>query len=341
MPDDPWYIELLDKLGVNTTRLRWRLYQREQQAKNLVHGKGPTGLRWLQYPHKVCPNCTAVNDREARICSSCETRLPSMLRYRLTRLFRTLVPSEGPVVTQVFLGLIVLAYLLTFAANGFAISSLMQPSGPSLAVLGSFSGDWAVTNGQYWRFLSFGLLHGGLIHFGMIAYSLYQIGQLIEMQINSTRMLALITLTQISAAFGSFVWYSLWKDAPGITTVGGSGWLYGLIGFGIAYFHQMGPGARQMRDSLIKWAVIFLVFGFVVKGINNAAHIGGMLAGLAFAYIPQETRYAVPEGAVGRAHRSNAIWSGVFATCTVLWCATLFFMAKSLVQYWPDLMSLQ
>ena len=85
------------------------------------------------------------------------------------------------------------SYLLTFAANGFDMSSLMQPSGFSLAVLGSFSGEWAVTNGQYWRFLSFGLLHGGLIHFGMIAYSLYQIGQLIEMQINSVRMLALVT----------------------------------------------------------------------------------------------------------------------------------------------------
>ena len=332
MSNNPWYITFLDKLGVNTTKLRWRLYQREQQAKSLVHSKGPTWLRWMQYPHKVCWSCNAVNDRDARICSSCEKRLPSMLGYRVSRLFRSIVPAEGPVVTMVFLGLIVLVYAIEYAANGFRLGGLMSPNPPSLYVIGSFSGGWAVGDGQYWRFLSFGLLHGGLLHFGMIAYSLYQIGQLIESQINRARMLALITLTQFSAAFGTYVWYTLVRDTPGLPTVGGSGWLYGLLGFGIAYFHQMGPSARPMRDSLFKWAAIWLVLGMIIPGINNAAHVGGLVAGLGFAYVPEDR--------MRRARQSNAIWAVVYWVCITAWCATLFFMARSIVHYWPELMSL-
>ena len=332
MPDEPWYMKFLEKYGVNTTKLRWRLYQREQQAKGLVHSKGPTGLRWMQYRHKVCPSCNAVNDREAGTCSSCERRLPSMLGYRISRLIRSIVPAEGPVVTSVFLGLIVLVYALEYAANGFRLGALMSPSSASLFVIGAFSGEWAVTNGQYWRFLSFGLLHGGLLHFGMIAYSLYQIGQLIESQIDRVRMLALITLTQFSAAFGSYVWYTLVKDAPGIPTVGGSGWLYGLLGFGIAYFHQMGPPAKQVRDSLLKWAAIWLVLGMIIPGINNAAHIGGLVAGLGLAQIP--------EGGVRRARQTGAILGVVFWVCVAAWCATLFCMARSLIYYWAELMTL-
>jgi rhomboid protease GluP len=218
-------------------------------------------------------------------------------------------------------------------ANGMKMGSLMNPSGGSLFVLGSFSGDWAVTNRQFWRFLSFGLLHGGLIHFAMIAYSLYQIGQLIESQISRTRMLALITVTQFFAAFGTFVWYTLVKGDPMTPTVGGSGWLYGLLGFGIAMFHQMGPGAKQMRDSLLRWALIWLVLGAMMPGINNAAHIGGLVAGLAFAYIPEPT--------VRNTGSVDKVWFRVGAFCTVLWCTTLFFMFKSLVHYWPELMTLQ
>ncbi len=331
MPNNPWYITLLDRLGVNTTRLRWRLHQREQQAKNLVHGKGPAGLRWMQYAHKVCPSCHAVNDREARICSSCEKRLPSMLGYRLTRLFHTIVPAEGPVVTTTFISLIVLVYLVEFAANGFAMSSLMRPSTGSLVALGAFYSEFAIGYREYWRFLSPGLVHGSVMHFGMIAYSLYQIGAFIEIQLSRPRMLALITLTQLSAATSSYVWYDLVRGHP-VLSVGGSGWLYGLIGFGIVCFHQMGAAGRPMRDSLLRWGAIFLVIGFMFPGIDNAAHIGGLTAGLAFA--------TIPEGNMRRARQSNAIWAAVFWVCVVAWCATLFFMARSVIVFWPELMSM-
>ena len=101
----------------------------------------------------------------------------------------------------------------------------------------------------------------------------------------------------------------------------------------------MGPPAKQMRDSLLKWAVIWLVLGMIIPGINNAAHVGGLVAGLAFAYIPDGS-IGTSGGVLRRARQSDATWAVVHWVCVAAWCATLFFMAKSIAHYWPELMSL-
>ena len=66
-------------------------------------------------------------------------------------------------------------------------------------------------------------------------------------------MLVLITACQITAAAGSFFWYALVRGRPEVPTLGASGWILGLIGFGIAYFHTGGPAMRVYRDALIHW----------------------------------------------------------------------------------------
>lgn len=329
MPNDPWYIKLLERLGVNTTRMRWKLYQGEQRAKDLTHGGAPEGLKWMSYQHKTCLACGAVNDRAAKTCTSCEKPLPTMLGYRISRLARTIAPSDTPAVSMAFISIIVIAYVIQLAMDGIGFASLMNPSMEALYTLGAFSAQWAVGDQQYWRFLSMGLLHGGIIHFGFIVYALYQLGPLVEIQLDRRRMLALVTFTQIAAAYASFVWYYKVQGSPGTPTVGASGWLFGLIGYGIVCFHNMGRAGKPVRDSLLKWGLICLVFGFVVSGINNAGHIGGALAGMTFAFLP--------EGNVRTESKSNVVWQFLYIGCLLAWIATIFFMAKSLITVWPQL----
>lgn len=334
MPDgDPWYMRLLDKLGVNTTKLRWRLYRQEQQAKHLVEQGGyPRFLQWMRYPNKVCPHCRAINNRENRVCDSCGRRLPGMFMYRVRRMFNTILPEEGASVSMVFFALMILFYSVQLAMDGFGFQSMLAPSADALAILGAYRpGDPEL--GVWWRALGFAFVHGGLLHIGMNGYVLLQIGPMVEGQLRRGRMLVLITMGQIGSALACYLWYFRLSGEYHFI-VGASGWLFGLIGFGILYAHRLGPAMRPMRDALIRWAVIVLVLGFVINMggramISNAAHIGGLLGGFAFALLPESSPRHMRE--------SDAAWSAAAWLCAVAWLLTLVMAVLSVAVNWPQL----
>ena len=254
--------------------------------------------------------------------------MPSMLRYRISRMVATVTPTDSPVVINVFLGVMVLVYGLQLFLDGFSFSTLMSPSRAATYVLGSWSPLSAVRDGQIWRFLSFGLVHGGIIHIGFNGYALSQIGPLVEQQIDRKRMLVLITLSQFGAAFASYVWQVFVRGDQLGSTVGASGWLFGLIGYGIVFFHQRGATGKPIRDQLLRWAAFVLVIGYFMSGtINNAAHVGGMLAGMACVYLPDSTR----RGA------SDRMWNAAYTVCVALWVVTLVFMLRFVIVVWPQL----
>ena len=325
MPDDPLYIKVLEKLGVNVTRLRWKLYKRNQRTGTSVL---PRGMAWLRYRHKICPDCGAVVDRTARACPSCERRMPSMLRYRISRMVATLTPTDSPVVINVFLGVMIAVYGLQLLLDGFSFGALMRPSLAATYVLGSWSPLTGVSDGQFWRFLSCGLVHGGIIHIGFNGFALTQIGPLVEQQIERTRMLVLITLSQLGSIVASYIWQVFVRGDQFGSTVGASGWLFGLIGYGIVFFHQRGTAGKPIRDQLLRWAAMVLVLGYFMSGtINNAAHVGGMLAGMACVYLPDSARRGP----------SDRMWNVAYAVCVALWVVTLVFMIRFVIVVWPQI----
>lgn len=335
MPDgDRWYIQLLERLGVNTTKLRWRIYQKEQQAKRLIESGGrPASLSWWSYPNKICPHCRAINNADLKVCSSCGKRLPTMAGYRVRRLISTVIPSEGPVVSMAFLGVMVLFWGVQIFIDGMSIGSALGPSGVSMHVLGAFTTAYGVEQGEYWRFLAFGLVHGGLIHIGMNSYFLVQIGPLLESQLSRARMLSLITLGQLSSAVTCYVWYGLVQNMWYLPVVGASGWLFGLLGFGIVFAHR--AGIFSMRNSLLQSAAFMFILGFVVNsyagsgGISNAAHFGGMMGGIVFGLLPESSRMH-PRGAA-------RAWNAAGWICLLLWITAIVFVAMFVVQSWPEL----
>jgi rhomboid protease GluP len=324
---DPWYIQLLDRLGVNTTKLRWRLYQRQKQAERLMEeGVKPSSIiPWWSYQNKVCPHCRAVNNHDATTCNSCGKRLPSMFMYRARRLIVGAVPREGAVVSMVFFGLMLAVYAVQIALDGVGLRSMMSPSGAATGVLGAFYRVLIDEYGHYWRIFSFGLVHGGLIHIGFNSYVLMQVGPMVESQLERARMLALITLTQFTSATACYIF------SPGSPVVGASGWIFGLIGYGIIFSHR--AGINSIRDSLIRWAIFVLLFGVLINsyggGVSNSAHIGGLAGGLLFGLIPE------PGLRTDRtAHRA---WLAAGWISAVIWIVTLFLMARSVIVEWPQI----
>lgn len=315
--------KILDKLGVNTTRLQWKLYQWEKRPQGGLKGlRLPAGLRWISYQHKFCLHCGALLDRSARECPSCKRRAPTMRTYQIFRLLGLIMP-EGVAPT-------ILLFLMGMAAL-FALSVLMQgpsaflmPTGLTLRVFGAWSSALVQDARQYWRILSFGLMHIGAIHILFNSVALMQVGPVVEQSIGRKRMLVVITITQLAAALATHLWYTGVLHRA-VESAGASGWLFGLIGFGIAYFRGEGASGRAYQQFLIRWAIYGILFGILMHA-NNAAHVGGMAAGLLLGNIPE--RWSRKSKAVDTA------WTAAFWVSLALWLITLVCLAHFILTHW-------
>ena len=143
----------------------------------------------------------------------------------------------------------------------------------------------AVRDGEWYRLLSVTLVHGGYLHLALNMYALYIVGPVVE-SIWGRRMFVLFyLLSAIGGSTGSF----LFTDA----SVGASGAIFGLVGVILAGTRAHSPmldqRARAIVPQLGMFVVINLAFGFLTSvggfNIDNAAHIGGLLAGLWLGFV--------------------------------------------------------
>ena len=136
----------------------------------------------------------------------------------------------------------------------------------------------AVAHGEYWRLWSVTLLHADLLHLGFNMYALYLAGTIVERWYGSLRFLAFYLACAAAGSTASFVF------GEGNLAVGASGAIFGLFGVLLAAGRIHHPVDRQsaaIMSQLLFLIVINIAFGFASGGsIDNAAHLGGLAAGL-------------------------------------------------------------
>ncbi len=135
----------------------------------------------------------------------------------------------------------------------------------------------AVAAGEYWRLWTVTLLHGSEIHLAFNMYALYLSGRVVERWYGPLNMLVFYLVCAAAGSIGSFV-----LGGAG-TSVGASGAVFGLFGLLLAagrVHHPVDKQSRALVGQLGMLIAINLLFGFAVQGIDNAAHIGGLVAGL-------------------------------------------------------------
>ena len=121
------------------------------------------------------------------------------------------------------------------------------------------------------------LLHGSEIHLAFNMYALYLSGRVVERWYGPLNMLVFYLVCAAAGSIGSFV-----LGGAG-TSVGASGAVFGLFGLLLAagrVHHPVDKQSRALVGQLGMLIAINLLFGFAVQGIDNAAHIGGLVAGL-------------------------------------------------------------
>lgn len=157
---------------------------------------------------------------------------------------------------------------------------------------------------QWWRIISSGFLHGGLLHIGVNMLSLFWLGRFIESALGSPRMLAIYT----GALIGSGVAVTFFAPADSVT-VGASGAIYGLFGALFAIGLKLGERGGELVRANIGILILNLVFSFSFPGISWQGHVGGLIAGFLLTLLvfwpPKPVRTRVFDPATGAEYESQ------------------------------------
>lgn len=196
---------------------------------------------------------------------------------------------EAPV-TAGLVAVNILVFLLLAVANG----ALWHFSGAELIGWGSNFGPLTLGS-QPWRLLSALFIHGGLLHVGLNMLALGQAGVVVEHVFGRGRFLALYLGAGLLAGIASLWW------RPEVNSVGASGAIFGVIAALLVVLRlrrDLLPRNvfRRMRSGLVSFLGFSLFAGLVLPGIDNAAHLGGLLAGalLGYALAPRSPGASLP-----------------------------------------------
>ena len=186
------------------------------------------------------------------------------------------IPRKGFIATPILIDINILVFIVMIASG----VGIMSPSTLSLLKWGADFGPLTLT-GDWWRTVTCNFIHIGAFHLLMNMYAFMYVGLLLEELIGGRRMFVSYLLTGLcSAAF------SLYMHGETISA-GASGSIFGLYGIFLAFllFHRI---AKEQRKALLTSILIFVGYNLVYgmkAGIDNAAHIGGLVSGIILGII--------------------------------------------------------
>ena len=177
---------------------------------------------------------------------------------------------KQPIVTYIIMAICIILFILMELSGGSTNSQTLLKYGANLDVL--------VKNGEYYRLFTCIFLHIGIMHLLCNMYSLYIIGKEVENVFGKVKYLIIYLLSGIAGSILSLAFNH------NTICAGASGAIFGLLGallyFG--YYYRTYLGATLTR-SIIPVIVLNLIIGFTSSGIDNAAHIGGLVGGILIA----------------------------------------------------------
>jgi membrane associated rhomboid family serine protease len=242
-----------------------------------------------------------------------------------------------PVVTIILIGANVALYL----AMGLSGVSWTEPGTLDAIRWGADFGPLTL-GGQWWRLFTSTFVHFGIAHVAFNMWCLFGLGQSLEYLMGRKAFTATYLVTGIAGSVASLFW------RPWTVGAGASGAIFGIAGAFAAYVYLKKIGAvpdaiKRSGKSLAVFIIYNLARGAAGNGIDNSAHIGGLVAGLILgAIVPplfhvRATRSAVPgasdpqpapplpieHSAEDDAHSNRVAWTVVLASAVVITIACI------------------
>lgn len=194
----------------------------------------------------------------------------------LKETFSYLIPTPDYYITPILINLNLLVFII-MVFSGFGFVSF---KGRYLLEYGANYRPF-VLEGQYWRLLTSVFMHGGMMHLFSNMVGLYIVGLFLEPVLGKVKYLIVYLITGILASLTS-IW---WHEAT--VSVGASGAIFGLYGLLLALL-LLKVFPPQLSKAFLPFTLIFVGFNLIMGlmgGIDNAAHIGGLVSGFIIGYL--------------------------------------------------------
>jgi membrane associated rhomboid family serine protease len=172
---------------------------------------------------------------------------------------------------------------LVFVWTAFAGAGILKPNAIALVHWGTNFGPLTL-NGEWWRLFTSMFLHFGAFHLLLNMWALWNLGRITERLFGSAHFLLLYVFAGLCGSIVSLLWH------PGINSAGASGAIFGVLGGQLAFV--LNPQTRvpgSISKSMATSAAVFIAYnlanGFGHTGIDNGAHLGGLLGGFAIGWV--------------------------------------------------------
>lgn len=221
------------------------------------HPKKNCGVRCNRCERPICADCM-ISAPVGFQCRECVNAAPPVMSIRS-------LPINRPLVTLTIIVVAVVAFLPSLAGGSNIINGNNKLA-EDLALFGPL-----VAEGEWWRLMTSGFVHYGLMHLGFNMAILYQLGSQLEPVLGRFRFLLVYLAGLIGGSLGALVL------SPLALTGGASGAVFGLMGATLVLLQSQGRDLRQ--SGLVTLLVVNLVITFVVPGISIGGHLGGLGGG--------------------------------------------------------------
>lgn len=176
-------------------------------------------------------------------------------------------------ITFVLLILIVMVYMYTTLKYGVEMNAYQGIEA------GGFNPILVLTMKQYYRLITANFIHFGLMHIFCNAYSLYNLGMLMEKILGQKKYLIVIIVSMFATTLFPFMLYFL--NGTGATSIMGgiSGVIFGLIGSLLALAYLYRDIYMYLFKQIASSVILMLFISFMLPSISLTGHIGGMIGG--------------------------------------------------------------
>ena len=229
------------------------------------HPNRETGVSCSNCGNPICPDCMTSTPVGMR-CPDCAGQKQRVHTMRSMHV--------DPIATYVLIAINVLMFLGAGSGGSFVTGS----GGGGSQVYTDFVlfGPAIHLEHEYWRLVTYGFLHSGILHIGFNMYILYWLGTMLEPSLGHVRFVALYFASLLAGAFGALL-----LD-PNAATVGASGAVFGLMAG--AFILQRARGIDPMASGIGPIILINLALGFVIPNVSIGGHLGGLVGGAIAAF---------------------------------------------------------